>query len=498
MSEKIKIDDFQENFVSNSSKILSIKNLENKYKNPCDLELEACVLGCLIVNSEIFDTVFSFLKKENFFSESHRNICNAIINLNLNSEKIDLLTVINQLRKEGNLESVGGAHYIVLITSNIGAFSNIENYCKILVEMSMRRDLISNCISIQRECYDYTKDIFDLVDSAEKSIFEITSSNIKENYKNINSIVSENLKKIQTSHQNKGSITGISTGFNLLDKVTCGWQKSDLIIIAARPGMGKTSFALSMIQNSLKKKEIAVGFFSLEMSSEQLVYRMISAESEIENRSLKNGNLEKYEWQKVMSISSKLSKSKIYIDDTPSLSIFELKTKCRRLKSKHNIEMLVIDYLQLMVGDVSKKNFNREQEIASISRTLKNIAKELNIVVVALSQLSRAVESRGGTKKPQLSDLRESGAIEQDADMVILLYRPEYYGITEDENGNSTEGKAELIIAKNRNGALQNIQIEYLNKFTKFSDLQEDLVHYKIGEKKNIIKSSKINDLEDF
>jgi replicative DNA helicase len=310
--------------------------------------------------------------------------------------------------------------------------------------------------------------VFELLDKTEQSIFQISDSNLRKNYDNMRNLMARAIQELQLMKEHKDGLTGVPSGFTELDRMTSGWQRSDLVIIAARPGMGKTAFVVSALRNAAVDFKIPVALFSLEMASVQLVNRMISAEAELESEKIKKGNLAEHEWAQLVHKTSRLSSAPIFIDDTPGLSILELRAKCRRLKAEHGIQIIVIDYLQLMRGD---QGGNREQEIASISRSLKGIAKELNVPVLALSQLSRGVETRGGDKKPQLSDLRESGSIEQDADIVMFLYRPEYYKITVDEEGMPTQGTGEVIIAKHRNGSTGSVKLKFIGKYTKFADL---------------------------
>lgn len=465
--------------------------------SPHAIELESSVLGAIILEKDALTFVAEILRPESFYVEANQEIYKAIVQLFNSSEPIDIRTVVNQLRKNGKLEFVGGAYYIASLTSQVGSASNIEYHARALVEFSIRRDIIAVSTAIQKKAYDNTNDVFDLLNAAEQSLFEITNANIRKSYQEMSVLLLDAVKQIEQSRNKRDGLTGVPSGFTALDRVTSGWQKSDLIIVAARPGMGKTAFILSVLRNAAVDHECPVAIFSLEMSSAQLVNRLISAETEIENQAIKKGRLDNQEWEKLIKKTSMLSKAPIFIDDTPALSIFELRAKCRRLKSKYNVQLIVVDYLQLMCGEVTNKASNREQEIASISRALKNIAKELNVPVIACAQLSRAVENRGGNKKPQLSDLRESGGIEQDADIVTLLYRPEYYGITEDENGNSTQGLAELIIAKHRNGALETIKIQYNNRCTKFTDFDQfDYNQTDSRELSSITQGSKMNDLE--
>lgn len=436
---------------------------------PQALDLEETVLGALMLEKDALSTVIDILKPESFYSDAHKEIYTAITELFNNSEPVDMRTVVSQLRKHGKLEFVGGAYYIAELTSKVTSAAHIEYHARVISEMSIKRELIRVASEIHTMAYEDTTDVFNLLDHTESELFRISESNIRKNYDNMRSLMTKAIYELEERKNHQDGLTGVPSGFTRLDRVTGGWQKSDLVIIAARPGMGKTAFVVSAMRNAAVDFTKGVAIFSLEMSSVQLVNRMISAEAELESEKLKKGDLKDYEWQQLVHKTSKLSEAPIFIDDTPALGILELRAKCRRLKAQHDIQLVIIDYLQLMSGDSTSGN--REQEIASISRALKGIAKELDVPVLALSQLSRAVETRGGDKRPQLSDLRESGSIEQDADMVMFLYRPEYYGLTEDENGMPTEGIGEVIIAKHRNGSLENVPLKFIGKYTKFCDL---------------------------
>lgn len=438
---------------------------------PQAIDLEEAVLGALMLEKDALSAVIDILKPDSFYLDKHKEIYAAIVQLFNNSEPVDMRTVANQLRKNGKIEMVGGSYYIAELTSKVSSAANVEYHARIVTEMAIKRELIRVASEIQHDAYEDTTDVFQLLDKTEQSLFEISEANIRKNYDNMRSLMAQAIQELEERKNHKDGLTGIASGFSALDRVTSGWQKSDLVIIAARPGMGKTAFVVSALRNAAVDFNHAVAIFSLEMSSVQLVNRLISAEAELESEKIKKGNLADYEWQQLIHKTNRLSNAPIFIDDTPALSILELRAKCRRLKAQHDVQLIVIDYLQLMSGDSSKGGGNREQEIASISRALKGIAKELDVPVIALSQLSRAVETRGGDKRPQLSDLRESGSIEQDADMVMFLYRPEYYGITEDESGMPTHGTGEVIIAKHRNGSLENVQLKFIGKFTKFADL---------------------------
>jgi replicative DNA helicase len=441
---------------------------------PQALELEEAVLGALMLEKDALTSVIDILKPKSFYKDAHQRIFSAILALFDKSEPIDILTVTQQLREHGELEMVGGPFYVMNLTTRINSAANIEFHARIITENSIKRDLISISSDILTRAYEDTTDVFELLDSTEKSLFEVSEGNIRKNFDDMRSLMHQAIKELEEKKNQGDGLTGVPSGFVALDRVTSGWQPSDLIILAARPAMGKTAFVVSAMRNAAVDFKKPVAIFSLEMSSLQLVNRLISAEAELEGEKLKKGTLADYEWALLNHKISKLSEAPIYIDDTPGLSIRELRTKCRRLKAQHDIQMIIIDYLQLMSGnDGGKGPGNREQEIASISRALKMLAKELHVPVIALSQLSRAVETRGGDKRPQLSDLRESGSIEQDADMVCFLYRPEYYGITEDEMGNPTQGVGEVIIAKHRNGSLENVPLKFIGKFTKFGNLEQ-------------------------
>ena len=440
---------------------------------PQATDLEEAVLGALMLEKDALTAVIDILKPESFYKESHQEIYRAIVQLFNNAEAIDLRTVVNQLRKSGELALVGGSYYIAELTTRVSAAANIEFHARAIVEYAIKRALITVASEIQKNAYEDATDVFALLDRSEQALFEVSESNIRRNYADMRSLIGEAFKELKARRLHKDGLTGIPSGFTALDRVTSGWQKADLVIIAARPGMGKTAFILSALRNAAIGHTYPVAIFSLEMASLQLVNRLLSAESELEGEKIKKGHLAEYEWEQLIHKTAELSNAPIYIDDTPALSIFELRAKCRRLKAKHDVQLIVIDYLQLMSGETGKTGFgNREQEIASISRALKGIAKELNVPVIAASQLSRAVETRGGSKRPQLSDLRESGSIEQDADMVLFLYRPEYYGLTEDETSQSTQGLAEVIVAKHRNGSLDNVALKFVGKYTKFADFE--------------------------
>ncbi|KAA6439171.1 replicative DNA helicase [Dyadobacter flavalbus] len=439
---------------------------------PQAIDLEEAVLGALMIEKDALTAVADILRPDSFYKEAHVRIYTAIITLFADSEPIDMLTVTSKLRSTGELELIGGAAYIMELTSKVNSAANIEFHARIISQAFIKRELIKVASEIQRDAFEDTTDVFRLLDKTEQALFSISESNIKKNYADMGALMRQALAELDQKKNNKDGLTGVPSGFSALDRLTSGWQKTELMILAARPGMGKTAFVVSSLRNAAVDFNMPVAIFSLEMSSVQLVNRLISAEAEIDSEKIRKGSLAPHEWEQLHHRIHRLTNAPIFIDDTPALSVLELRAKCRRLKAQHDIQMIVIDYLQLMTGDTGGKGAgNREQEIAMISRSLKNLAKELDVPVIALSQLSRAVETRGGEKRPQLSDLRESGSIEQDADMVIFLYRPEYYGITEDESGNSVAGIGEVILAKNRAGSLDTIQLRFIGKYTKFADL---------------------------
>ncbi len=435
--------------------------------SPKDEELERVIIGAVLLEKSALNMIIEILSPEDFYLTNHQIIYRSICDLFNNSKPIDLMTVVDHLRKKDFLKSVGGPKYLAQLTNNVASSANIEYYARIIIELSIKRKIIRIASEMQNDAYEDSIDIFDLLESSGKSFFEILESNIRQNCYLISSVAKSAL--LSLDKKLNGICPGIYSGFQSLDKIITGWLPSNLIILAARPGMGKTAFLLSTIRNAIIDQNKPVAFFSIEMSKEELFNRLVAAESEIDIKKIQQGNINKVEHKRIIDANSFLSNSSLFIDDTPALSVFELRAKCRILKSQHDIQLVVVDYLQLMRDENIKNNSNREQEIASISRALKSIAKELNIPIIAASQLSRAVETRGGDKRPQLSDLRESGAIEQDADIVMFLYRPEYYGIIqEDKNGNAYQGYSEIKVAKHRNGPVGNAIIKYISKLTKF------------------------------
>lgn len=464
---------------------------------PQAVELEETVLGAILIDTNALPSVIDLLRPEVFYKPAHQMLFEVIMNLFQKSQIIDLMTVHEALKKAKILEEVGGVNYLIELSNKVGSAANVEFHARILVQKYIQRELIHASTRIIKDSYEDSKDVFELLDEAEKSLYDITDQNLNTAYERLGGLAAKVQKEIEALSMKESGITGISTGFSELDGITSGWQKSDLIIIAARPGMGKTAFALSLARNSALAGH-AIAVFSLEMSKMQLTQRLLSIESEINSKKIRNGDLDDFEWKKMHDAVERMSEINIYIDDTPSINIFELRAKCRRMKQNHNIELVLIDYLQLMSSAPNESRGNREQEISSISRALKSMAKELNVPVIALSQLSRAVETRGGNKRPQLSDLRESGAIEQDADLVTFIYRPDYYELEEDFQG--PKDMAEIIISKHRNGALGSIELKFVKEFTKFIEMDKSFgqnfnpfIDDPLNQSNIITKQSKIN-----
>lgn len=472
---------------------------------PQAIDLEEAVLGAFMIDRDAVTNAIEILRIESFYDDRHKIIFTAIRRLFEKTQPIDLLTVTEELRKMGQLEEAGGPFYVTTLTNRVASAAHIEHHARIVAQKFIQRELIRISTQIVNDSYEDTTDVFELLDKAEQNLFNVADKNLRTSYSEIHNLISSTIKEIDEARSHEDSLTGCPSGFTNLDRLTGGWQKSDLIIVAARPSMGKTAFTLSLARNAAVDFSKPVAIFSLEMSSQQLVKRLLSAETEITAEKIIKGQLAEHEMVQLVKQSNKLSDAKIFIDDTPAINIFELRAKCRRLKMQHDIQLVVIDYLQLMTTSDVSKGGNREQEISQISRSLKSIAKELNIPIIALSQLSRKVEDRGGNKRPMLSDLRESGAIEQDADMVMFLYRPEYYGLDVDENGNPTKGIAEVIISKHRNGALDNVRVRFIDKYIKFVDLDEfytpgnltPLAEAVKENKATITRKSKMEDMHD-
>ncbi len=465
---------------------------------PQALDLEEAVLGAMMLEKNAAIEILDLLKPDSFYVEAHQKIYKAISDLSSDYKPVDMLTVTEELRKNNQLDEVGGAYYVSKLTSNIGSAVHLEFHARIIAQKYIQRELIRVASDIQKQAYDDGVDILDLLNFSESSIFQLAEGNIKSETIKISEVLNQAIEKIEEASKREDNLSGIPSGFTSMDRVTSGWQASDLVIIAARPSMGKTAFVLSMARNMTVNHKVPVAIFSLEMSVLQLVNRLIAAETELPSEKLRSGRLEEFEWQQLEMKIKSLNDAPLYIDDTPAITLFELRAKCRRLKTQNDIQMIIIDYLQLMTGPPETKG-NREQEVSTISRGLKAIAKELDVPIMALSQLNRSVEMRAGDKRPQLSDLRESGAIEQDADLVLFIHRPEKYGITEDADGNSTKDLAEIIIAKHRNGAITDIRLKFRQELAKFEELEaSELIPLGVDEFSSMgggmLMGSKMND----
>ena len=453
-------------------------------------ELEEAVLGALMIEKDAYSLVSEILRPESFYEHRHQLIYQAITALALRQQPVDILTVAEQLRSTGDLDEVGGPFYITQLSGKVASSAHIEYHARIIAQKFLARELISFTSNIQTKAFDETQDVDDLMQEAEGKLFEISQQNMKKDYTQINPVIQEAYEMLQKAAARTDGLSGLESGFPALDKMTSGWQNSDLVIIAARPAMGKTAFVLSMAKNMAVNAKIPVALFSLEMANVQLVNRLIVNVCEIPGEKIKSGQLAPYEWGQLDYKIKELYDAPLYVDDTPSLSVFELRTKARRLVREHGVKIIIIDYLQLM--NASGMSFgSRQEEVSTISRSLKGLAKELNIPIIALSQLNRGVESREGIdgKRPQLSDLRESGAIEQDADMVCFIHRPEYYKIFQDEKGNDLHGMAEIIIAKHRNGAVGDVLLRFRGEFARFQNPDDEMIIPLPGEEPGIIRS---------
>ncbi|MEX2585532.1 MAG: replicative DNA helicase [Balneolaceae bacterium] len=442
---------------------------------PQAIEVEEAVLGAMLIEHEAATIALQMLKPGDFYKPAHRYIFETIFELYERDNPLDLLTVENELRDKKLLDQAGGSSYLSDLTRSVSSAANIDYHSQIIAEKAVKRNLILNCSEIIKNAYDTTSDAYDLLDSAEQKIFDLSNSKSRANAQAIGDVLKDTLQYLEEIRGKPSGITGVSSGLDV-DKITSGFQPGDLIIIAARPSMGKTAFVLTAARNAAlhmdESLQTNVALFSLEMSNQSLVQRLLTMEGRINAQSARSGRLKDDEFKRLIDAAGRLFTARIFIDDTPSISVMELRTKCRRLKSEHDIGLVIVDYLQLMTASV-KENSNREQEIATISRGLKALAKELNVPVVALSQLSRAVEQRGGDKRPQLSDLRESGSIEQDADVVMFLYRPEYYGIKTTAEGHSTKGLAEIIVGKQRNGPTGAKRLYFVEDYARFENFSQ-------------------------
>ena len=471
---------------------------------PQELDFEKSVLGALLLEKDAYALISDILTPESFYDVRNQKVFSAIRTLNLAQSPLDLLTVAEQLRVDGNFEEVGGPAYLASLTQNIVSSSHIEYHARVIAQKATARELIAYSANVQDKAFDPTQDIDELMQEAEGSLFKLSQKKLKKDYQQIDPVISEAYEMLHKAAERTDGMSGIASGFHELDRMTSGWQNSDLVILAARPAMGKTAFALSMAKNIAVYQNIPVAMFSLEMSNVQLINRVIVNTCEIKGEKIKSGQLEAYEWAQLDNKIKDLIGKPMFVDDTPSLSVFELRTKARRLVKEHGVKLIMIDYLQLM--NASGMSFgSRQEEVSTISRSLKGLAKELNIPILALSQLNRGVENRPGgentldSKRPQLSDLRESGAIEQDADMVIFIHRPEYYHLYKDENGNDLKGKAVIIIAKHRNGAVGDVLLTFKGQYARFENPNDEASVPLPGEEFNSISQISIDSMpEDY
>jgi len=455
---------------------------------PQAVDLEEAVLGALLIDKNALSKIVDILHDGAFYNDKHQHIFKSVVRLFGENQPVDILTVASDLRKEGLMKQAGGEVYLAQLSQKVSSAAHIEYHARIIIQKHIQRELIRISSEIIESAFDETTDVLELLDSSEQKLFEVAQGNLKRNYESSEALIRQALERIEHISKQEG-LSGVPSGFSDLDRITSGWQPSDLIILAARPGMGKTAFVLSMARNMAIEHDKKVAIFSLEMSSVQLITRIISSETGLNSEKLRKGDLTDYEWKNLTSGVVDLEKAKLFIDDTPALSVFDLRAKVRRLASTQGLDVIIIDYLQLMTVGGSKAQGNREQEISTISRSLKSIAKELNVPVIALSQLSRAVETRSTSKRPMLSDLRESGAIEQDADIVSFIYRPQYYQIEEWEDGSPCENEAEIIIAKHRNGSLDEVRLRFIGELAKFANKEQG---------STMIMESKMNDSSGF
>ncbi|MFC1568599.1 replicative DNA helicase [bacterium] len=444
---------------------------------PQAIDAEMAVLGSIMLDDESVGKVVDILNEDCFYRSVHRKIFNAALSLYERSEPVDLVTLSDELKRQKILDEIGGPFYLTELAGIVPSAANVEHHARIVLEKYLLRKLIEESASIAHDCYESGDNVYDILDHAEQRIFSLSDKQLRSSFEHIDPIMHETMETIAKYHERQGMVTGVATGFNKLDELTSGFQPGELIIVAGRPSMGKTAFCLNITRNASVEAEepTPIGFFSLEMSKRQLALRLLCAEARVDAHAVRTGTLAEDQWPKLSTCVGVLAEAPIYIDDTPGISVLELRAKARRLKKEKQIGMIVVDYLQLMQGPRGVES--RQQEISVISRSLKALAKELDVPVVALSQLSRAVEMRGGDRRPMLSDLRESGAIEQDADMVMFIYRPEFYGKSETDDGKSLEGIAEIIIGKQRNGPIGTVHLSFIKRWAKFENpaFEEDM-----------------------
>ncbi len=475
--------------------------IDNTYGHlqPQAIDIERVVLGALMIDKDAFSIISEIVHPETFYEPRHQKIFTAIRTLNMDEKPVDVMTVTEQLKRDGNLESVGGAVYVLELSSLVASSAHMEYHAHILRQKFLARQLISFASHVETNAFDETLDVESAMQQAEGELFEISQKNMKQDYTQIDPVIVKAVEALQKASANQGGLTGVPSGYTKLDDKTSGWQASDLVIIAGRPAMGKTSFALSIAKNIAVDNRLPVAFFSLEMSNVQLVQRLMSNVCEIPGNKILNGQLTNDEWERLDKNLRNLTGAPIYVDDTPGLSVFELRTKARRLVREKNVKIIMIDYLQLMNANGMRFG-NRQEEVSTISRSLKGLAKELDIPIIALSQLNRTVDNRGEGiegKRPQLSDLRESGAIEQDADLVLFVHRPEYYRIYDDGKGNDMHGKAQIIIAKHRKGGVGDILLDFKGEFTRFQNPEDSYFRPTSPTEGGEIMGSKINGNDD-
>jgi len=455
---------------SDSEKIEDILNMGRR--PPQAVDVEKYVLCAMLIDREAVAITLENLETSDFYNNAHKIIYEAVISLYEKNEPIDIITLEQELRKKGDLEKIGGAYYLAELANLVPSSANVENHVKIVKEKAVLRNLITACTEILKESYEESDDAEQILSDAQQKIFEILQLQKQKGYEAIKSILNETFQELERLHHSDHTgVIGVPSGFAALDNITAGFQKSDLIIVAGRPSMGKTAFALNIARNAAVEYNIPVGFFSLEMSDQQLVQRLLCSEAMVDSQRLRTGRLREREWPKLSRFAGRLAEAPIYIDDTPGLDMIKLSARARRMALERNIGMIVVDYLQLM--ETHKRMDNRQQEIANISRSLKSLAKQLNIPIIALSQLSRAVEARPD-KRPTLSDLRESGAIEQDADLVMFVFREEVYLRHDDPKRKEVENLAEIIIGKHRNGPIGTVKLTFLKNYGRFSDLPKE------------------------
>lgn len=435
---------------------------------PQALDAEMAVLGSMMLDNDCLGKVVEILDSSYFYRTSHRKIFSAASAIYQKNEPIDLITLTEELKRQKELEEVGGAYYLTELAESVPSSANVEYHARIVLEKYLMRKLIEEAAGIAKDCYDGSEDVYHIIDRSEQRIFGLSEKRLRRSFQHISPIMHDAFETIESFHEREGTVTGVPTGFTKLDELTSGFQPAELIIVAGRPSMGKTALSLNIARVVAVESKISVGFFSLEMSNRQLALRLLCAEARVDAHGVRTGKLDDKEWQKLSMCAGALTEAPLFIDDTPGMGVLELRAKARRLKKEKDVGLIIIDYLQLMEGPRGAES--RQQEISMISRSLKALSKELDVPVVALSQLSRAVEVRGGERRPMLSDLRESGAIEQDADVVLFIYRPEVYGKKVDVQGNSIEGKAEVIIGKQRNGPVGTVHLSFIKKWAKFEN----------------------------